>query len=266
MPLSLLALAGAVSFLCSSPSHHDGDNLRCADLEHTIRLQGIDAPEMPGSCRSGRDCTPGDPFAARDYLRSLTRGRAVQCSPEGTDRYGRIIARCAVDGVDLSCAMIAAGHAVPRYAAIDCGSTQVEMPAPERRADRSDSPLPSRQADAPVMMAPADLPARPATEDGGGGLKWLIAGLLWLGIVNAALWLFACRRWPGFGETWVRWKPVNLPVFQALALVGGSPAAMVAVWLRDPGEQLEALERPLTLIVGAHIGVVIGLLWWWLAG
>jgi hypothetical protein len=267
MSLELLALAGAVSFLCTNPTHHDGDNVRCADLDRTIRLQGIDAPEMPGACRPGRDCTPGNAFAARDYLRSLTRGHTVQCAPDGNDQYGRIIARCAADGVDLSCAMIAAGHAVPRYAAIDCGSAAATQGTPEQRADRSDSPPPSRLAEAPVIIAPANLPARAVAESGGsGGLTWLVAGLLWLGIVNAGLWRFACRRWPGFGENPVRWEPVNLPLFQALALIGGSPAAMVAVWLRDPGEQLEALERPLTLIVGLHVGVVIGLLWWWLAG
>ena len=99
-------MAGALSFLCSNPSHHDGDNVRCSNIDQAIRLQGIDAPEMPGACRPGRDCTPGDPYAARDQLRRLTSGKTVRCEQEDTDSYGRIIARCDAGGVDLSCAMI----------------------------------------------------------------------------------------------------------------------------------------------------------------
>jgi endonuclease YncB( thermonuclease family) len=51
MPLPLIVLAAAAaSFACEGPSHHDGDNLRCANVPGSMRLQGIDAPEMPGAC------------------------------------------------------------------------------------------------------------------------------------------------------------------------------------------------------------------------
>ena len=63
--------AAAASFVCENPTHHDGDNVRCANVPGSMRLQGIDAPEMPGACRPNRDCTPGDPFAARDRLHRL---------------------------------------------------------------------------------------------------------------------------------------------------------------------------------------------------
>ena len=108
---------GGDRIMCTSPIIIDGDTLHCG--RHRIRLAGIDAPEMPGHCRPGRDCTPGDPFAAKAYLRSIARG-AVSCRQTDTDVYGRTVARCEAGGRDLSCAMIAAGHAVRRYGYISC--------------------------------------------------------------------------------------------------------------------------------------------------
>ena len=85
----------------------DGDTLRCGSIR--IRLLGIDAAELPGHCRVGRHCAPGDPFAQQAALRRLAAGpltvRAVT-----QDRYGRLVATVHnAAGVDLSCAMIAAG-------------------------------------------------------------------------------------------------------------------------------------------------------------
>jgi endonuclease YncB( thermonuclease family) len=103
---------------CVGPNLLDGDTFTCAGVR--IRLAGIDAPEMPGHCRAGRSCTPGDPVASRDYLRNLSGGQ-VKCRPIETDRYGRTVALCEAGGKDLSCAMIAARHAVARYRAVSCG-------------------------------------------------------------------------------------------------------------------------------------------------
>lgn len=106
---------GAVQ--CTHPQITDGDTLRCAGLR--IRLAGIDAPEMPGHCRPGRDCTPGDPFKAKAYLEFITRG-PITCRQEDIDVYGRTVARCRNAEVDLSCAMLDSGNAVRRYGHIDC--------------------------------------------------------------------------------------------------------------------------------------------------
>src|SRR4051812_28506572 len=89
----------------------DGDTLRCG--QELIRLIGIDAPELPGHCREGRHCAPGDPLESKRSLEVLTRGTAV-ISREGRDQYDRTLARVRVDGVDLSCAQLAAGHAIYR--------------------------------------------------------------------------------------------------------------------------------------------------------
>jgi Staphylococcal nuclease homologue len=251
----LLVLAGALSFQCSNPSHHDGDNITCSNIEQSIRLQGIDAPEMPGACRPGRACTPGDPYAARDQLRRLTRGRDLRCEQEDTDDYGRIIARCSADGVDLSCAMIASGQAVPRYAALACAGS------PPARA------LPAAAA-APTTPVPLDTgPVVIATpsSSGSGVLIGLLAGFVWLALVNGALWIYICRFWRGEDETWLKTRPLDTRVFLGLAAVGGSPAALAGIWLRDPGDQQEPLEQPMIIIIGLQLGLLLGglllLLW-----
>ena len=102
---------------CNNPSVVDGDTLHCMGAR--IRLIGIDAPEMPGHCNTGRACTAGDPYASREHLVAITRA-TVKCYSDGVDRYQRTLARCRVGDTDLSCEMIASGHAVPRYRDITC--------------------------------------------------------------------------------------------------------------------------------------------------
>jgi endonuclease YncB( thermonuclease family) len=133
MPLALLLFAAGALFLwegeaaipdhagsaitCERPYIIDGDTLDCGG--HRIRLARIDAPEMPGHCREGRRCTPGDPYAAREQLIAMTRG-PVSCDPLETDSYGRTVALCSGDGGDLSCGMVAGGFAVKRYGHLSC--------------------------------------------------------------------------------------------------------------------------------------------------
>ncbi|GAB4138972.1 MAG: hypothetical protein Tsb0016_05300 [Sphingomonadales bacterium] len=104
-------------FTCSAPQIIDGDTFRCG--AERIRLASIDAPDMPGHCRPGRRCTPGDPDAARDFLRRLLHG-GIRCQRLETDHYGRTIARCEASGLNVACAMVDAGHAVERYGRLRC--------------------------------------------------------------------------------------------------------------------------------------------------
>lgn len=106
-------------FACPDPVIVDGDTLRCGD--ERVRLKGIDAPEMPGHCRPGRDCVEGDPFASTEHLQMLAGRGVLMCERVDTDSYGRTVARCEAGGVDLSCGQIEAGHAVRRYGFILCG-------------------------------------------------------------------------------------------------------------------------------------------------
>lgn len=93
----------------------DGDTIRCG--AEKIRLLGIDSPEMPGHCRQGRECAPGDPFAARANMAALVEGKALTIRRAGFDRYGRTLAIVIASGTDVSCAQLAGGFAVykPRW-------------------------------------------------------------------------------------------------------------------------------------------------------
>jgi endonuclease YncB( thermonuclease family) len=94
--------------------------MHCRNIGVRIRLVGIDAPELPGHCAPGRRCTPGDGAASRAVLRRLLTVRLVLVTPQGHDHYGRLLARVTVNGVDVSCRMIALGAAVRRYGRIGC--------------------------------------------------------------------------------------------------------------------------------------------------
>ncbi len=87
----------------------DGDTLRCG--KERIRLLGIDAPELPGHCRQGRKCAPGDPVASTLSLRSKLKGRAL-IDRRGHDRYGRTLAYVRVNDVDLSQHQLEKGVAI----------------------------------------------------------------------------------------------------------------------------------------------------------
>jgi hypothetical protein len=79
----------ANGFVCSGPEHHDGDAIRCDGRCRSMRLYGIDAPEMPGACRPGRQCTPAPPL----YLPrppDMPHGRPAQCSQVDTDTIGAL--------------------------------------------------------------------------------------------------------------------------------------------------------------------------------
>src|SRR3954468_3766730 len=92
------------AFSCAVRYVHDGDTFRCTDGTR-VRLSAIDTPEMPGACRPGRHCAPGDPYAAKVALEHLIGGRTVQCEAVGIS-YDRVAAWCRVGSVDLSCAML----------------------------------------------------------------------------------------------------------------------------------------------------------------
>lgn len=87
----------------------DGDSLRLNDDE--FRIHGIDAPELRQFCeRGGLDYRCG--VKAREAMIDLTQGHAVECTVTDTDRYGRRVARCLANGLDLGLEMVSRGHAV----------------------------------------------------------------------------------------------------------------------------------------------------------
>jgi endonuclease YncB( thermonuclease family) len=106
---TLLVRSTSGSELVTGCSVTDGDTLRC-DGER-IRLIGIDAPEMPGHCRPGRDCAPGDPYASTASLEEGLVGD-LRIERVGEDHYGRTLATIAGDHGDLSCWQLRQGQAI----------------------------------------------------------------------------------------------------------------------------------------------------------
>lgn len=92
----------------------DGDSLRLG--RDRIRLWGIDAPELDQICWSeaGQEWPCGR--AAHAALRDRLAAGAVDCRARGTDRYGRVLAVCTIDGADLGASLVADGLAVSRGA------------------------------------------------------------------------------------------------------------------------------------------------------
>jgi endonuclease YncB( thermonuclease family) len=88
----------------------DGDTVEIRSVR--IRLHGIDAPESRQLCTrpSGQTWRCGQQAALA--LSDRIGRRSVSCVARDTDRYGRIIAVCSQDGVDLNAWMVAEGWAV----------------------------------------------------------------------------------------------------------------------------------------------------------
>lgn len=105
----------------------DGDTIRCGN--ERIRLLGIDAPELPGHCREGRRCAPGDPYAATTSLRKAIAG-SVHIERVGTDHYGRTIAAVSNNDGDLSCMQLRNRNAV--YVARWDNSERIARTCPDR--------------------------------------------------------------------------------------------------------------------------------------
>jgi endonuclease YncB( thermonuclease family) len=89
----------------------DGDSIEIDGRR--IRLWGIDAPELHQRCQDagGGEYACGD--KARAALASIVGDRRVACERQGDDRYGRMLARCHVEGGgDLATQLVAAGWAL----------------------------------------------------------------------------------------------------------------------------------------------------------
>lgn len=101
--LSFLFALGVVPAVAQTIT--DGDTIK---LNGTIyRLWGIDAPETKQWCG---DYAAGV-FATAMLEKLVKEGKAVACEPKDTDRYGRTVAICRVDGRDLGESMVRLGLA-----------------------------------------------------------------------------------------------------------------------------------------------------------
>ncbi len=88
----------------------DGDSMRLSG--DRIRLVGIDAPEHDQVCWDALGEAWPCGLKAQTELARLLRLGTTECQPEGTDKFGRTLARCTVAGADLGAAMVRAGLAL----------------------------------------------------------------------------------------------------------------------------------------------------------
>ena len=100
--------APALAIVVASPALAqtvvDGDTIKLKGV--TWRLWGIDAPETKQWCGD----YPAGALATR-MLVKLMKDKTTTCEDRGTDRYGRTIGLCRVNGDDLSAAMVQLGMA-----------------------------------------------------------------------------------------------------------------------------------------------------------
>lgn len=75
----------------------DGDTFKLG--ANRYRLAYIDAPELPGHCRVGRQCVPGDPYAAKAQLQWMLDHDNL-CHALGLDYYHRVLVQCFLRDAD----------------------------------------------------------------------------------------------------------------------------------------------------------------------
>lgn len=123
--LLVLQTAGE-NFVCTPTHVWDGDGpVWCAEGPR-LRLAGIAARELDGTCSPGHPCPSADPVASRDALVNLLgermgigphghvliQGPAMRCTSTGSAGGNRTGAWCVSPrSGDVSCAMVAGGWA-----------------------------------------------------------------------------------------------------------------------------------------------------------
>jgi endonuclease YncB( thermonuclease family) len=106
-----MRLTAAIAFILFSGAAmaqtvSDGDTIKMAGT--TYRLWGLDAPETHQTCADG---WPAGRIAT-EYLVNLMHGHTITCEPRTKDRYGRTVALCRADGVDIEAEMVRNGMAL----------------------------------------------------------------------------------------------------------------------------------------------------------
>jgi endonuclease YncB( thermonuclease family) len=107
LTLATAAFAGNVS---GEPRIVDGDTVQIGQIK--IRFAGIDAPETDQICLDGNGGRWACGVTARDELVKYSAGRSWDCDLAGTDKYGRFLGKCFVEGEDVSAWMVRSGFAL----------------------------------------------------------------------------------------------------------------------------------------------------------
>jgi endonuclease YncB( thermonuclease family) len=87
----------------------DGDTIKINGTK--IRIHGIDGPERKQTCKLP-DKIVSCGLIATEAMKELVRGKEVICQQTDTDRYGRTIAICHANGVDIGQRLVQTGWAL----------------------------------------------------------------------------------------------------------------------------------------------------------
>jgi endonuclease YncB( thermonuclease family) len=115
------------TFMCTPTHVWDGDGPIWCEQGPRIRLAGIAAREMDGTCKPFHPCPDAAAEDARDALVSLVglrigvgqhghilvTGPPMRCISDGPDRHNRTVAWCvSPKGGDINCKMVLGGWAL----------------------------------------------------------------------------------------------------------------------------------------------------------
>jgi micrococcal nuclease len=104
----IFSVCSAGPLKVSRVTDRDTITVRDGRIEKTIRLAGIDAPEVSHKKRE-----PSQPFgqAATKYLAGLVLNKTVEIKEYGQDIYGRTLGVVFISGKNVNLEMIKAGYA-----------------------------------------------------------------------------------------------------------------------------------------------------------
>jgi len=97
---------------------YDGDTITIAAkllysksqvYRFTVRLRGIDTPEIKGHCETEKAAA----IVARDALHDKIFGKIVTLKNVGTEKYGRILADIYLDNIHINRWLLDSKYAVP---------------------------------------------------------------------------------------------------------------------------------------------------------
>jgi endonuclease YncB( thermonuclease family) len=126
------ALAGDLSGRAAKV--HDGDTISLESGE-TIRLWGIDAPELEQSCTDQDDQLYACGERAKLAAKLLIGDQPVTCRQQDIDHGGQIVAQCATSaGADLGAMLVITGWAVDDGQSSDGWYAPYQDQARERHA------------------------------------------------------------------------------------------------------------------------------------
>jgi endonuclease YncB( thermonuclease family) len=142
--IAYIAVASAATLPGQVIRITDGDTiviLAEGNIQHKIRLQGIDAPER-GQAYGTK---------SKQHLSDLVAGHFVTVEYEKRDRYGRIVGKVLVDDKDACLDQVAAGYAW-HYKKYESEQT------PEDRKRYSEAEIEAREAGRGLWNDPSPIP------------------------------------------------------------------------------------------------------------